>query len=162
MNMKNKGLFVAMGILVVVGMGLIVYSLKPRHQKTTKQNLVDKQAQADLKYINETDKFNLANSGQANEGEIIKAFRRLGSQAAPDLKQFIQKYKNHPSGRVRAAVVEAAGAFHEPEYRQLVLEALKDSNPKIRLAAVKALGRQGSTKPISSFRTICCRNSSIR
>jgi len=127
------------GVLFVVGGGLLVLSLFPDLYKPKKAAEAVRFTPEAARVV-EADKQGLRDE-TLSEDEIIISLVRLSYASSEDAKEFVSKYLEHPSARVRAAAIEAAGAFNELNSFKIITEALNAKESEVRVAALKALGR---------------------
>lgn len=78
------------------------------------------------------------------EETLATSLIRLSYSSREEILPYIEKYKNHSSLIIQAAVVEAAGALNTPEMTKFLAEKLNSQEPSIRIAAIKGLMRHQS------------------
>lgn len=143
MNTKNLILKLIIGILVIAGIYLIARPLlnmmgykRSLNIDTSLQEMIthDKEVLNNLKPESTTDE----------EMAMAASLRRLSFSSREDILPLIEKYQNHPSLIVREAAIEAAGALNDQALTQFLASRLESSEPRERIAALKALTRHQS------------------
>jgi hypothetical protein len=144
--MKKQNVLIAIFVLAV---GFLVWFLVPMNPKVQEPPARGEEATR----VIEEDIKKLAQD-ETSEDTIVTSLVRLSYSASADAKSFVDKYLKHPSPRVRAAAVEAAGAFNDESYFGVIGSSLMDSEAQIRVSALKALGRhqgQAYEKVLSDY-----------
>ena len=142
---QNRTIFIVLGAAAVAGLVALAVIFSPKKQTE------DQRMGADAVQVVEQDKKILAGGTAAEtdkntEDSIVTSLVRLSYSSSGDVKGFIEKYLDHPSPRVRAAAVEAAGAFNDESHFSILTDSLKDKEPEVRVSALKALGRHQGKK----------------
>jgi hypothetical protein len=134
----------ALVLIVVVGGGVFAFRFfkgtgsdiaAPSPQVLTVQAVIDR----------DKDVLAVKPRGQEpSEQAIVTSLKRLSFSARNDVLPYITQYQDHPSVRVRAAAVEAAGALNSVELTKFLEGKLASEEPLVRVAALKGLMRHQS------------------
>jgi HEAT repeat protein len=77
----------------------------------------------------------------ALQATAVEALRRLGTAALPEMERAFASWGTEPD--LRRLLVDLAGRFEDVAARRLLLSALDDPSPAVRVEAAHALGDGG-------------------
>jgi len=77
----------------------------------------------------------------ALQATALEALRRFGTAALPEMERALSSWATEPD--LRRLLVDLAGRFEDPAALRLLLAALEDPSPAVRVEAVQALGEGG-------------------
>lgn len=63
-------------------------------------------------------------------------------------QEMLERYRNEPNPLLRSAVVKVVGYVNGSAVDETLAAAMKDSEPEVRIAATKALGRRGNEESL--------------
>lgn len=140
-----RWIYLFLGIVFAVGAVLVgrsIYKITHRQKLVTDDGLISEQ----LKKVREQD-LDALKEEKGSESEIAKSLLRFTSQNLPESEEMIKKYLESDSEKLKAAAIEASGAFPWASVKNFA-EAMNSKSKELRLAALRGMAKRPDAERI--------------